>query len=220
MYLIGASSLNNTFGKLHYEDREIFFGRSYAISGLSFNESATFLPKKLQFLLNNGRLRRAKNIIIWHDIINNSLTPHNTNKNRPCSIPELIEIILQYKNRISGIVYCQRTGAPNILQQLKETEIPIIDAKTKLISTKNQRKERVLRDLARLHPSFKLESKFLWAIWNRFEKLAVFRKRINRNKPGQKERNRKKKQEQKPEKQKKNKQGSKQRKRKQRQALA
>ena len=53
-----------------------------------------------------GALERTKKLVIWHDVINNTLTPHK--KTEACPISELLSILQKYKTRIEAIVYIQR----------------------------------------------------------------------------------------------------------------
>ena len=49
-----------------------------------------------------------KNVIIWHDVINDSLSKHRSNNDNPFTPESLIEILKEYKNKISAIVYIHR----------------------------------------------------------------------------------------------------------------
>ena len=46
--------------------------------------------------------------VIWHDILNNSITTHKrTNDNRPCDVEELVSFLQRHSDRIKAIIYCQ-----------------------------------------------------------------------------------------------------------------
>ena len=81
IHIIGASSLNATIKRVPYKFRRNFFNRSYSLGGLSFNWNAKNPLKVLQNLL-TGRsiLARKYKVIIWHDIINNSISKREREK--------------------------------------------------------------------------------------------------------------------------------------------
>ena len=49
-----------------------------------------------------------KNFIIWHDVINNSLSKHRSNNDNPLTPENLIKLLKEYKNKISAIIYVHR----------------------------------------------------------------------------------------------------------------
>ena len=44
-----------------------------------------------------------KNIIIWHDVISKSLSKRRSNNDNPLKPESLIEILKEYKNKLSDI---------------------------------------------------------------------------------------------------------------------
>ena len=78
-----------------------------------------------------------KNIIVWHNVRNNSLSKHRSNNDNPLTPENLIEILKEYKNKISAIIYVHRQNAPNIYGRLVETGILTIDLTKQLISKKS-----------------------------------------------------------------------------------
>ena len=77
-----------------------------------------------------------KNFIIWHDVINNSLSKHRSNNDNPITPERLIKILKEYKNKISAIIYVHRQNNPNIYGRLVETGILTINVTKHLISKK------------------------------------------------------------------------------------
>ena len=108
--IIGASSLCRTLDSIPYKTKKLFVRSCFSVPGLSFNDKAINRHKILQNLLTRGSLRKVNNIIIWHDVINNSISPHRSNNYQPNSIDQLIENLLLFKDRIKAIVYCRRLG--------------------------------------------------------------------------------------------------------------
>ena len=90
--LIGASSLRNTIQGLPYQQKRPLFGSFYHLGGLSFNTRNPIKHKVLQSYLDaGGALERTKKLVIWHDVINNTLIPHK--KTEACPISELLSIL-------------------------------------------------------------------------------------------------------------------------------
>ena len=66
--------------------------------------------KVLQNPLNVGGGLRKSNLVIWNDVINNTITPFKQTK--ACPFPELIDVLLKNKDRTAAIVFIKRFGAP------------------------------------------------------------------------------------------------------------
>ena len=93
----------------------------------------------------------ADKVIIWHDAINNSLTPHHNNNHNSLFVQELIKEPNLVKNKISALVF-YRQGAPDIFAPLKQTDFVVVHVLKDLLS-KRKAKE--------LHPPFSCETKSL-----------------------------------------------------------
>ena len=108
---IGTSSLHNL---VNAQMRQPCYQRqvvSYveAIRGLAFNLNSRKKLKNSNFLLNSGKLRQLSNIAIWHDVLNNRMTPHPSNMNSPLTTFQLIELSGQHGER-NAALFCQRLG--------------------------------------------------------------------------------------------------------------
>ena len=184
--IIGASSLCRTLDSIPYKTKKLFVRSCFSVPGLRFNDKAINRHKILQNLLTRGSLSKVNNIIIWHDVINNSISPRRSNNYQPSSIDQLIENLLLFKDRIKAIVYCRRLGTGNIKRQLFSSQIIIIDAVRKLISHKKSKDSTILSDLRQVHPSAALEFKLLSVVWNHRNHVQRFKpdKKI-RKKPNQ-----------------------------------
>ena len=130
VYLIGASSLYRAFENAPYSLKSSNQKRSFALSGLSFKPRSEKL-KNFGYLLRQRSFKNSKNLVCWHDVINNSITKHKSNNYTACSLK-------QYTKNFIAIVYCQRFGTSNIHEDLRQLNIIIIDAKTKLLSKRKQ----------------------------------------------------------------------------------
>ena len=126
MHIIGASSLaaavNTLPGGVFRRRRCIT-----ALPGFHFiQHSANFPHKTLQHQLRLIlRFRALPNqqyfrpqIIIWHNVINNSLTPHSSNFHRALCPHALIHELRALPCVIAAKMYCRRTGSPDVFQLL------------------------------------------------------------------------------------------------------
>ena len=189
IYGIYASSLDRTLNSIPYRQQKLFRRCCYFLPGLSFNNNAKNSLKDLQNFLNRGILSRSRDSIIWHNLINNSISAHRSNNNQPFTTSQLIEIFSQWQTRIKAIVYCQRSGTVNILIKLFGTGIVIIDAKTKMISHRKQKDVFILSELKRFHPKVDLEYKLLSTAWRNRSCLSKSKpKKKNMKKPSKKKR--------------------------------
>ena len=107
--------------------------------------------KKLQWLLRNGSLK-SREIILWHDVINNSITKHPKNFNTKCSPEQLTEIITNFQHQIAAIIHIRRDGTPHIFEKLRKTKPLIINAIKRLLPKQKQNDIDTGVALSKLHP--------------------------------------------------------------------
>ena len=176
IYVVGASSLVKAVRSIQYKSRKLYDSRITAISGLTFNPLSCNPLKNLQNLLQKGFRAKKQNLVIWHDIINNTLSVHWKNQTPPLSAQDLVKILDNYRNRISAIIYCQRLGTPDAYKQLKTSVIPIISVKKNLVSKRQQRDSDLLIKLSLLHQPYHLELKSLSIIFKYSDKLKALTK--------------------------------------------
>ena len=119
MFIIGASCLDNILksSSIPHSFRSSLSKGSFSLRGLSFNTSSNYRSKVLQNLFRRGPLARKQNIVIWHDVISNSLSKHQSNNYTSLLPEELIQLLFEFQNSIRAIVYVQRSGSPNILKK-------------------------------------------------------------------------------------------------------
>ena len=86
----------------------------------------------------------ADKVIIWHDTIKNSLTPHHNNNHNPLSAQELIKELHLVKKKISALVYCPRQGAPDIFAALKQTDFVVVHVSKDLLSKRKAETQQLL----------------------------------------------------------------------------
>ena len=76
MYILAASSLSRAHKTLRIAEQNRISQYCYALGGLSLNHK--YQSKRAQTFL-DGKLAHRNDIIIWHDLINNSISKHNSN---------------------------------------------------------------------------------------------------------------------------------------------
>ena len=107
--LIAIDSLHHSVDTLPLTLQKRLNDTFKAVPGISFNLNANNRQKTVQYLLSNtpkGMIE--KNIIIWHDVINNSPGKHRSNNDNPLTRESLIEVLKECKNKISAITYVHR----------------------------------------------------------------------------------------------------------------
>ena len=111
--IIGASCVNRAVTRTPYIllKQYSILGHTYSKSGLNLNHRSG-AGLYLQQLLEKSPLEQRKGLIIWHDLLNNSVTPHKSNGNNPLSVNELKHILTKYSDQILGLVCCNRLGHP------------------------------------------------------------------------------------------------------------
>ena len=135
----------------------------YSIPGLSLNIHAKNPKRVVQNLIEKD-FKDEKELIIWHDVINNSICKHESNFYRALSVIDLVNVLKSYQHRIRALVYCQRNRTPDIFLQLKETIILVLSIEKNLISLRKQKDSDYLQNLKALHQSPDLELKHLHTI--------------------------------------------------------
>ena len=183
--IIGASSLH-----LALEDWASVGGNGELQEDVIHYKGVTFHPKsKSNKIVRNilrDEIKRNKSVIIWHDVINNSISKHPFNPRTPLTANQLVSEIKPLINsnpRIEGLVYCQRDGAPYIFEDLKKLPIPVVQVTTDKISNSKQQDKDQLEGYRELHQETALEIKTLTIIRNNSSNLSdILTKKKNRQK--------------------------------------
>ena len=179
VYIVAASSLYHSLEQLSNPEKEQFLPKILAIPGLSLNPNTTNPQKNLASLLCRAPLAEKRQVVVWHDIINNSINSHRTNNFRACTAEELTEILKTLKN-ISAIVYCQRNGTPDIRNQLISSGILVIPI-TKCLISKRKRRTELVNDYQALHQDVQLEPKSLRIVFEHQDNLPAVLSKLRSN---------------------------------------
>ena len=184
VFIIAASSLHHSVNTLPLTLQKRLDDTFKAVPGLSFNLNANNPQKTVQYLLSNSpKCMIEKNFIIWHDVINNSLSKHRSNNDNPLTPESLIKILKEYKNKISAIIYVHRQNTPNIYGRLVETGILTIKLTKHLKSKRKASNKDLIRKLKLIHPPAFLEIKNLRIIRRYFPNLSELIKKVKSRRP-------------------------------------
>ena len=137
LHIVGASSLYHSTKNLAPEDFT-YTGTTHATPSLQLNYRVSDDYNAFRHL--NLPETRTKRIVLWHDLINNSITSHWTNNNLPLTANQLVTELRRIPN-LHSIIYCHRSGAPGIFQflldHLRDLNIVIIDIPKHILSNSN-----------------------------------------------------------------------------------
>ena len=112
--IIVASSLYNSIEELKIKLRKQLRELVHTGPDFSLNPESVKKSKVVYNYLKSKELRNTR-IILWHDLINNTITPHKSNNYQPQSVNQLVASLRSLTN-LCGIVYWQPTGSPNIFE--------------------------------------------------------------------------------------------------------
>lgn len=171
IHVIGASSLSRAVNDTNHRQKQILRKSIIAVPSLSLNPNVKSPLKNLSFLLENGSLKTKSNLVIWHDVLNNSLTSHKSNNFSPASPHELVRILSKYRSRIAALVYCQRLNAPYIFNILRSSNFIVIRVNKNLTSRRRQTWPTVTKELLALHQSVNIELKSLSLVFQHSNNL-------------------------------------------------
>ena len=142
VFILAASSLHHAIKTLPQALQDHYEKRIYALPDLSFNPNALKVRKTAQFQLSHF-FRDKKRLVIWHDVVNNSLSRHRSNNNKPLSPSQLIEVLEKYQERIEALVYCPREGTPDIYNQLNRSTLNTIHLVKDIVSRRKPRVQSI-----------------------------------------------------------------------------
>ena len=160
MHIFAASSLHRAIQTLPggVKKRLSFLT---VIPGLHLNEnSAQNFRKTVQFQIQLllKKSKKVPEVVIWHDAINNTLTPHSSNFYSPLTPSQLIAEIQKLPVVIKAVVYCQRESAPEIYDLLKQ-HFPTVHMTKDILSHRKLNDEHLLEKYTKLHLEPELELK-------------------------------------------------------------
>ena len=192
IFIIAASSLHQALETLTPEEKEQYKDKPNTIPGLSLNLN-TKNPRKIVQNLLSKDLKDENRIVIWHDVLNNSISRHGSNNFRALSVSELIEILKSFQDRLSALVYCHRYRTQDIFEQLKVSEtdldIKVFNIVKDFISPKKQKDTELLENFKALHQSPDVELKNLNFLLCKENNLSSITEKSRTKRPSKRARN-------------------------------
>ena len=156
VFIKAASSLHHALETLTPEEKIRYKEKIYSIPGLSLNPH-TKNPKKIVQNLLSKDLKDKNNVVIWHDVINNSISRLNSNNFNSLYVPDLIDVLRSLQDKISSLVYCHRSRTPYIFDALNVLEtdhnIKVFNVVRDFISSKKQQNPELLKKFKALQLS-------------------------------------------------------------------
>ena len=192
VFIIAASSLDHALETLTPEKREQYKEKIFSIRGLSLNPH-TKNPKKIVQNLFSKDLKDKNNVVIWHDVINNSISRHDSNNFNALSVPDLIDVLISLQDKLSSLVYCHRFRTPYIFDALNVLEtdynIKVFNVGKDFISSKKQKNPELLKKFRALHQSPELELKNLDLLLRKENELSSIKDKSRPKRPSKRARN-------------------------------
>ena len=126
-------------------------------------------------------MSNRKDLVIWHDAINNSISKHRSNNNRCLSTDQLKSLLLRYKENIAAIVYFRRNGTDKIEKELKKTGILVLNIVEDFISKRKAKEQIIIEKYKELHQPPSLELKTLLLLRRYSADLSTLKAKKKRN---------------------------------------
>ena len=138
-------------------------------------------------------LKEKNNIVIWHDVLNNSISRHESNNFQALTVSQLIDELKGLQNKLSALVHCQRHRSSNIFEYLNVLKtdhiIEVFSIVEDFISSKKQKNPKLLKKYKALHQSPGLELKSLDFILRKENQLSAITDKSNSKRPSKRARN-------------------------------
>ena len=172
VFILGASSLDHALRKLSAPSQMRVKETCFTKPGLSFNFNARDSQKTIHYYLHHF-LSSRKDLGIWLDAINNSISKHRSNNNRSLSTDQLKSLLLgkYYRN---CILSPQRYG--QYRKEFKKTGILVVNIVEDFISKRKAKDQILIEKYKELHHPPSLELKTLLLL-RRYSALKARKKR-------------------------------------------
>ena len=138
---------------LPYSTKKTVFRESDIGSGFFFKRNSKNSTKSARNQLPKRHLRKNKNLVLWHDLINYTMSSHKSNNYQHCSVPDFTIILRPNKDRLSALVYCQPIVTKDIFQKLLKSRVLVLSITKRFFSRRKKRRRsqnwisRIIRKL-------------------------------------------------------------------------
>ena len=172
--IVGASSLYHSIKKLEQSEQDKLADPVHCFAGLNLDPSTS---NYCLDYLTSTLLRNCK-IVLWHDLLNNTITSHPKKGNIPQTIEELIATLKTITN-LFCVVTCQRKGASYIFDNLLNSiDCYVIDVTKHIFSASERIDESFIAEYRKRHQAADTESKALATVLHYFPDFnRIFKKR-------------------------------------------
>ena len=76
--------------------------------------------RKIRENLLSKHLKVETEIVVRHDVLNNSICRHKNNNYRPLSVPGIIRVLKTLQDKLSALVYCRRDRRTDKFDSIRE----------------------------------------------------------------------------------------------------
>ena len=187
VFILGASSLGHALRILSAPSQKRVKETCFTKPGLTFNFNASDSQKTIQYYLHHF-LSNRKDLVIWHDAINNSISKHRSNNNRSLSTDHLKSLLLRYKENFTATEHCRRNGTGKIEKELKKTGILVINIVEDFISKRKAKDQILIEKYKELHQPPPLELNTLLLLIRYSADLSTLKAKKKRNRLSHKNR--------------------------------
>ena len=140
--VIGASSLHHSLERWTNIKKRLS-RQAITKPGYNLHRGAQDKSKIIQYQLR--LIPKNEQLIIWHDLIYNSVASTRKDPRKPLTPEQLVNEIKNIKHKVVGIVYCVREEAPDVYKELKGTGIPVLHIVKDLLSRRKQKDKELVR---------------------------------------------------------------------------
>ena len=156
VYIFGASSVYYALEKNIRERRQL--PEVITKSGYNLHPQAKDKLKIVSHQIN--QLPKSAAVILFHDLINNSRANPKSDPGSPLTAEQLVTEIKESKQKIVGIVFCERAVAPNVYKELSAPGFPTLNVVRDLLSRRKQKDRQLITEYQKFHQNRPLKLKF------------------------------------------------------------
>ena len=192
VFILAASSLDHALETLPSAKRDQYKEKFFSIPGLSLNRKTNNPQKIVQNLLPKD-LEEKNDVVLWHDILNNSISRQDSNNFQALTVSQFIDELKAIQDKICALVYCQSYRTPYFFYALNELKtehnFELFSIVKDFISTKKQKDPELLKKYKALHQSPELELKNFDFILRKESQLSAITDKSRPKRPSKRARN-------------------------------
>ena len=150
-------------------------------------------PREIVQNLLSKDLKEKNNVVIWHDVLNNSISRHNSYNFQAKTVSLFIDELNAVQDKFCTLVYCQSYRTPysfDALNVLKtDHNIEVLSILKDFISSEKQKVPELLKNYQALHQSPVLELRSVDFIIRKESQLSAITDRSRPKRPSKRARN-------------------------------